>query len=193
MNDVLVKHYLGMPSLTDAQINPLKNVKPDTNYISLLNKGGFDWTFEITYERTLEGGTYDITVALYLPGKIQTGVGSAESKNARKLAVQNAIKYACLINGIGTNITKADEQDKPTKNESKPPAVEDGNKPSGAVSKFTPEQIAGMKKIKEDYSITSDDMLLSYLKSWNKDIKSKKDLTPDNIDDFITWMENTES
>lgn len=55
---------------------------------------------------------------------------------------------------------------------------------------FTPEQISKMRKFKEDFNILNDEQFLAHLKTWDKTIASKAQLTPSNIDSFLKYVDD---
>lgn len=64
------------------------------------------------------------------------------------------------------------------------PAVpQANNNPKG----FTPEQIQKVNQFKKDFDIVDDAMFANFVNSWNSNYHSKKDLTPENVDEFLQW------
>lgn len=55
---------------------------------------------------------------------------------------------------------------------------------------YTQEQINAINQIKAKFNITTDEQLGNLVNAWNTKYTNKKDLTPDNIDSFISWANN---
>lgn len=55
---------------------------------------------------------------------------------------------------------------------------------------FTEAQINAVKQIKTNFNITTDESFGNLINAWNKKFTSKRDLTADNVDSFITWANN---
>ena len=54
---------------------------------------------------------------------------------------------------------------------------------------FTDEQLARIRKLKQEYDMEDNQQFCNYIYKWSKGkFKSKSDLTPENIDDFISWV-----
>ena len=46
-----------------------------------------------------------------------------------------------------------------------------------------------MTKFKNDYNIKADVELMSYIQRWDPNIRKKSELTPYNIDNFLSWVD----
>ncbi len=51
-------------------------------------------------------------------------------------------------------------------------------------------QMDGIKQFKTDFDILNDDMFNNYIKTWDKKLKTKADLTAANVDSFLKWIDS---
>lgn len=54
---------------------------------------------------------------------------------------------------------------------------------------FSQNQIDGINKFKSDFDVINDNMFANYVKTWNKELKDKNDIKPDNVDEFLKWID----
>lgn len=187
MNDMLIKYFLSSKEKTNLDPSVL-NID---NVFKVLNTTFSNWTYEI--ESVLgNDGNKSVVVALYLPGRIQTGVAKIEEPANKNL--DTAICQA-ILNAISTSYQKGTNID--AKNVGQVPTPVDcerngntGNE-NQKPKKFSNEQINKVKKIKADFNITNDAAFCNLIHSWNPDFTRKEDLTPENIDSFIDWANST--
>ena len=75
MNEYLAQHYRG--SLAKLDTGSLKVPQDEKSVIAYLNGFVSDWTFEITDVQQLIDDTLCVSVVLYLPNLILSGMGSS--------------------------------------------------------------------------------------------------------------------
>ena len=61
----------------------------------------------------------------------------------------------------------------------------DYNAPQARLKGFSQRQVDGINKFKKDYEITNDAMFDSWVNTWKPELTSKKDIIPDNVDEFL--------
>lgn len=197
MNDALVKHYLAMPAIPTDVINSMSVVKADNAHISLLNDSKLSWTYEILGEEYIDDGTsYHVTIALYLPGIIRIGVGKSNTdfnKEHKFYAISKAIRLACNLMRIGVTVNP-NYQVKPVTS-SQPvntdtPITQSNN--ANQQVDYSKEQIDRIKQFKIQYKVEDNDQFMKYVTAWNKDITSKSQLTPFNINGFLDFIDSME-
>lgn len=62
--------------------------------------------------------------------------------------------------------------------------------PNPALNGYSQCQVDRMNKVKQMLDIVNDNMLGNWVNTWNSSFTSKKDLTPMNIDAFLSWAED---
>ena len=66
----------------------------------------------------------------------------------------------------------------------------DYNAPQARLKGFSQKQVDGINKFKKDYEITNDAMFDSWVNTWKPELTSKKDIIPDNVDEFLAWIDD---
>ena len=66
----------------------------------------------------------------------------------------------------------------------------DYNAPQARLKGFTQRQVDGINKFKKDYEITNDAMFDSWVNTWKPELTSKKDIIPDNVDEFLKFIDD---
>ena len=66
----------------------------------------------------------------------------------------------------------------------------DYNAPQARLKGFSQRQVDGINKFKKDYEITNDAMFDSWVNTWKPELTSKKDIIPDNIDEFLKFIDD---
>ena len=66
----------------------------------------------------------------------------------------------------------------------------DYNAPQARLKGFSQRQVDGINKFKKDYEITNDAMFDSWVNTWKPELTSKKDIIPDNVDEFLGWIDD---
>lgn len=61
--------------------------------------------------------------------------------------------------------------------------------PNPALKGFSQKQIDALNKFKKDYEIINDSMFDNYVNTWDNALTSKSQLTPQNVDKFLAWIE----
>ena len=62
--------------------------------------------------------------------------------------------------------------------------------PQDRLKGFSQHQIDRLNQFKKDFDILNDEMFGNYVNTWDKSLTSKKDITPMNVEGFLTWAEN---
>ena len=203
LNDMLVKYYLSMPDNQESK-KRLLYVNCDIDYISFLNNSGIQWTYEIESQEVVNGAFYT-SITLYLPKIIRPGVGCFHSLNGdfRFKAIEKAIENACKSLNIGVGLcSRKTEKANPVREEelTEDEVATTSEQPESGDKKnnhgFSEKQVKDMNDFKTEYGIENDTQFLSYLRTWDPNIESKAQVTPDNIDiflAFIKYMDNGET
>lgn len=55
---------------------------------------------------------------------------------------------------------------------------------------FSQSQVDKLNQFKADFDILNDDMFANYVKTWDKALKSKGDITPSNVNAFLAWVDS---
>lgn len=66
----------------------------------------------------------------------------------------------------------------------------DYNAPQARLKGFSQRQVDGINKFKKDYEITNDAMFDSWVNTWKPELTSKKDIIPDNVDEFLKFIDD---
>ena len=66
----------------------------------------------------------------------------------------------------------------------------DYNAPQARLKGFSQRQVDGINKFKKDYEITNDAMFDSWVNTWKPELTSKKDIIPDNVDEFLKFNDD---
>ena len=66
----------------------------------------------------------------------------------------------------------------------------DYNAPQARLKGFSQRQVDGINKKKKDYEITNDAMFDSWVNTWKPELTSKKDIIPDNVDEFLKFIDD---
>ena len=66
----------------------------------------------------------------------------------------------------------------------------DYNTPQARLKGFSQRQVDGINKFKKDYEITNDAMFDSWVNTWKPELTSKKDIIPDNVDEFLKFIDD---
>ena len=66
----------------------------------------------------------------------------------------------------------------------------DYNVPQARLKGFSQRQVDGINKFKKDYEITNDAMFDSWVNTWKPELTSKKDIIPDNVDEFLKFIDD---
>lgn len=66
----------------------------------------------------------------------------------------------------------------------------DYNAPQERLKGFSQCQIDKLNQFKKDFDILNDEMFSNYVRTWNKELTSKKDITPANVDSFLQWIDD---
>lgn len=204
MNTGLVNYYINKPrTLIPGEAVNVGKGQSKPNMINLLNSTFKEWTYEITGEEYVEQDTgYFVRLVLYAPGFVQSGVGRTYSdfnRNYKQCAINDAL-YEAVQGGLVDNSlvvnfdnrvniensqgdSESGQRTNPNQQVSSSQTV-NRNRPS-----YSKEQIDKMTKFKNDYNIKTDVELMSYIQRWDPNIKKKNELTPYNIDDFLSWVD----
>lgn len=70
-----------------------------------------------------------------------------------------------------------------------PQQISDYDKPQERLKGFSQHQIDRMNQFKKDFEILNDEMFGNYVNTWNDQFTSKKDITPNNVESFLSWVE----
>jgi transketolase len=109
---------------------------------------------------------------------------------ARQILLKEAINNALSTIGIAYESFSLPTKQAETTPAPAPQPQGDNEQPQKHTNgKFTKEQIERVNKLKSKLEIKSDEEFNKYLQRWNSDIISKRQLTPDNIDDFLNFMQ----
>lgn len=200
MNSYLTQYFLNLPMITIEQQNIL-SLTNDNNCITKINNLNMNWSYEILSEKYVEDETgYCVTIALYLPGYVRTGVGMSHTDFGREHkfnAIKKAICNACsTFNRLSDNCNTSEHVISDTKqNNNTNNAVSDKNGINNNISsnnklEFTQAQVDNIIQFKKDYAIANDEQFARYLTMWNPKVITKFQLTPNNIDSFIEWVKN---
>jgi len=213
MNNAMVTHYLGLEPLSPKYQDYLVRVNSD-KVVQLLGDMGISWSYEIQNEGyTTNGINYHVTVILYLPGFVRTGTAATSNPLAEDVirqTVQRAIHNACstLSRAKGqpatvdqqkrvnsdTNIVDKQQtahngmsapQGQPQEQQQQGP----GQTPRSQAGRWSPEKVEAMNKFKERFEIVNDEQLVRYLSLWRPEITSKRQLNPENVEEFIKWAD----
>lgn len=76
----------------------------------------------------------------------------------------------------------------PQPNTQQPP--DDYDTPKEHLKGFSQHQIDRIKKFQSDFDITNDEMFGNYVNTWDNALSHKRDITPMNVESFLTWAEN---
>ena len=66
----------------------------------------------------------------------------------------------------------------------------DYNAPQARLKGFSQRQVDGINKFKKDYEITNDAMFDSWVNTWKPELTNKKDIIPDNVDEFLKFIDD---
>jgi hypothetical protein len=55
---------------------------------------------------------------------------------------------------------------------------------------FSQSQVDKLNQFKADFDVLNDDMFANYVKTWDKALKSKGDITPSNVNTFLAWVDS---
>ena len=66
----------------------------------------------------------------------------------------------------------------------------DYNAPQARLKGFSQRQVDEINKFKKDYEITNDAMFDSWVNTWKPELTSKKDIIPDNVDEFLKFIDD---
>lgn len=61
--------------------------------------------------------------------------------------------------------------------------------PMQQKKEYTQQQLARVAAFKQNAGVVNDEQFAKWVNTWNPNFTSKRDLTPDNIDDFLNWFE----
>ena len=61
--------------------------------------------------------------------------------------------------------------------------------PQEKLKGFSQHQIDRINQFKKNYDILNDTMFDNYVKTWDKTLTGKKDITPSNVDTFLKWVD----
>lgn len=64
----------------------------------------------------------------------------------------------------------------------------DYDTPQERLKGFSQHQIDRLNKFKKDYDILNDDMFNNYVRTWDKTLSGKRDITPNNVESFLEWV-----
>lgn len=159
---------------------------------------------------------------LYLPGLgFRDGIGTAvldKKDNSASFAIagSNAFKNALKQSGFGASLLddnwgdelfeedfdedEEEEEVAPPKKQSAPKEKAESKEESKSEPKaeksagdaITDEQKEAMAELKEIYNIETNKQLLGFMQIWKKDLKSLKDLTADDMDNFLDYYDENE-
>lgn len=62
--------------------------------------------------------------------------------------------------------------------------------PQAKYKGFTQRQIDRINKFKKEYEILDDKMFGNYVNAWDKTLTMKSQITPDNVDSFLAWVDS---
>lgn len=65
----------------------------------------------------------------------------------------------------------------------------DYDAPQERLKGFSQHQVDRLNKFKKDFEILNDSMFDNYVNTWDKNLRSKKDITPQNVELFLSWAE----
>jgi hypothetical protein len=202
MNELLLNTYLGgdmyknyAKELREIAAEKIKTENP----IDVINSKGIPWSYEILKEEISEDlgpRSLHITVAVYLPQIVRIGVGSSKLTKkevdliARKVVIKDAINNALSTLGMEYNeFTFTQAHISPVNNAPVTHQTEEQRHTTGEKKKFSKEQVERVNRLKAKLNIKTDEEFNKYLQRWNANIKTKSQLTPDNIDDFLDFMQ----
>ena len=66
----------------------------------------------------------------------------------------------------------------------------DYDTPQNKYKGFSQHQIDRLNQFKKDMCITNDEMFGKWVNTWKKEYCSKSDITPNNVEDFLLFVEN---
>ena len=66
----------------------------------------------------------------------------------------------------------------------------DYDTPQERLKGFSQHQIDRINQFKKDFDILNDQMFGNYVNTWDKNLVSKSQITPANVESFLTWAEN---
>lgn len=194
MNTGLVNFYISKPKILIPS-DELKAVPGQkVNAFGVLNKNYDSWTYEIVSEEYIEQDTgYFVSLVLYAPGFVQSGVGrnySDFNRNYKLEAINDALIVA-IKNGLVGNSKVVNFDNRVNENINTTSQNETNNVSNNQPTRptYSKEQIERMSKFKVDYNINTEIELMNFIQRWNPSIKRKGELTPYNIDDFLSWVD----
>lgn len=203
MNTGLVNYYINKPrTLIPREAVNVGKGQGKPNMINLLNSTFKEWTYEIVSEEYVEQDTgYFVGLVLYAPGFVQSGVGRTYSdfnRNYKQSAINDAL-YEAVQGGLVDNSSVVNFDNRVGIENSQGGEIGQRTNPNQQVSSsqnvnksrpsYSKEQIDRMTKFKNDYDIKTDVELMSYIQRWDPNIKKKSELTPYNIDNFLSWVD----
>lgn len=62
--------------------------------------------------------------------------------------------------------------------------------PQDRLKGFTQHQIDRLNQFKKDFDILNNQMFDNYVNTWDKNLTSKSQITPANVESFLAWAEN---
>ena len=213
MNNAMVTHYLGLPPLSPKYQDYLVRVNSD-KVVQLLGDMGISWSYEIQKEGyKVDGINYHTTVVLYLPGIVRTGTAATSepiNEGVIRQTVQHAIHNACSTlsrakgqpatadqpKGVNSDTDIAEKQQtahngmsSQATNQNNPAPQGQPQQGPGQTPRWSPDKVEAMNKFKERFEIVNDEQLVRYLSLWRPEITSKRQLNPDNVEEFIKWSD----
>lgn len=173
----LCQKYFNLPPLSHQLLKSLTVVNSD-NVVDELNHILDEWDYEILGENYILNDTYYcLTIELYVPGYAKTGIATVpikqdEVETFREKALCRALKNACQL--LTVNYEPAEISTTPASQ----PLVK---------KKFTSEQKEALRLLRVKHHIETDEQMMELFHLFNPSIISKKQITPENMDDFLKW------
>lgn len=213
VNEALTAKFLSKPPVALTQVDEI----PYNQIFTLLRKvtnGDFSWNVADEQFVNIEDEMCVMTtVTLYIPGYVSTGRSliklSRYADNhlfalldaAKNLNMFLASKEPGKINTNAEFVNAKDDKGRPTEAVPFEDITKQGaedilgmNKPEAKPehkARFTQEQVARLRKIQVEHEIHNAEEFGRYVHSWsNGKLSSKSDITPDNADSFLEYMDS---
>lgn len=177
----------------------------------ILNKvTGYKWSWEILNKEVIQDGVsgyVEILGRLSIPGiGVKDAYGSQplnkkDQSQASKMAAAYAFKNACKMVGIGGSLDEDWDLNEFDEYEPEPivapvraatiitpGALQLVTPPVIAQTKFSQAQLDRMADFKADFELETAG-LSPFVQAWKPEFKDARDITPENMDDFLDWAE----
>ena len=174
----LCQKYFNLPTFSRQLLKVLSVVNSD-NIIEELNRMLKEWDYEILGEAyILNDRYYCLTIALYVPGYAKTGIATVpiltdQAETFREEAVKRAIQNACHMLPYDYEPAELSSPTVPL-----------------AKKKFSDEQKEALRNLRTKHDIKTDAQMMELFQLFNPAITNKKQITPDNVDDFLKWSQD---